>query len=48
LLACALPLLVTADQKVNGLSSAQHIRARQAILVPMAKAKNAQNVGDVY
>jgi membrane-bound lytic murein transglycosylase D len=35
-------------RKVNGLSSAQHIRARQAILVPMAKGKNAQNVGDVY
>jgi len=35
-------------RKVNSLSSAQHIRARQAILVPMAKAKNAQNVGDVY
>ena len=32
----------------NHLTSSQHLRARQAILVPMGKIKNVPNVGGVY
>jgi membrane-bound lytic murein transglycosylase D len=35
-------------RNANGLSSSQHIRPRHAILVPIRKVNNAQNVGDLY
>jgi membrane-bound lytic murein transglycosylase D len=35
-------------REANGLTSAQHIRPRQAILVPIREGTIAQNVGEVY